>query len=300
MYSRFVFPVVIIAILASCSAADTSKHAESGQPPTGAPIAFIGPPGKGPSLASHPVVSAYGAFTFSSPENYCHMVRWIVSGTVLPQYADEPKPVPYQRGTKVRVDGKISTDCTTSGGGSLDVEDATLDEVTVLPNQQFAGETRFILPSDLHSLAEYTAYAVRQHRAVVEARQHSSAIIEFKDAARASYYRCETSTAENQINSAQRFYRARNYGAAQRLAGSAAMYVGACHDSDHIDRIDGDAYLIMGKAMLARGNSDGTKYAFAASMDFMNCGNPEEYPDDYQYCRNRYSEADKIAHPNGT
>lgn len=121
-------------------------------------------------------VSQYGAFGYSSEENYCHTARWVISGTLLPEYANDPHPVAIKRGTHARLVERIHTDCTAHGGN--DIQDQDLVHVNVLDGK-YTGEDRYILPSDWYTENGYARYAREQkeQRRLAAVRQRSVAAV---------------------------------------------------------------------------------------------------------------------------
>lgn len=141
------------AFLASCSAGNSAstEYAQN----SGASAGRIGAPGTPPPPKTMSVAQ-YGAFGYASEENYCHTARWVISGTLLPEYANDPHPVAIKRGTRARFIERIHTDCTTLGGN--DIQDQDLIHVSVLDGK-YAGQDRYILPSDWYTQSTYTKYA---------------------------------------------------------------------------------------------------------------------------------------------
>jgi hypothetical protein len=121
---------------------------------------YVGAPGIPPPKKTLSVAQ-YGAFGYTSEENYCHTARWVINGTTLPQYADDPHPVAIKRGTKAVLVEHIQTDCAAHGGN--DIQNTELTHVRVVGGK-FAGEDRYILPSDWYTQAAYDKYAQDQTR----------------------------------------------------------------------------------------------------------------------------------------
>lgn len=105
--------------------------------------------------------------------------------------------------------------------------------------------------------------------------------------------RCDLTTAKRQVAAAQQYLAGRRYDVAERYAGSASMYVLACHRA-HSDRIDGDATLIKAQAMRALGERDADTFGYAAAMNFLSCSDQSEYPNDYRWCRKQYPLAEGL------
>jgi len=105
--------------------------------------------------------------------------------------------------------------------------------------------------------------------------------------------RCDLPAAKQQVGLAQQYLSGRRYDVAERYAGSASMYVLACHRA-HSDRIDGDATLIKAVAMRALGERDAESFGYAAAMNFLSCSDQSEYPHDYRWCRKQYPVAEEL------
>jgi heme-degrading monooxygenase HmoA len=107
-------------------------------------------------------VAEYGAFGYSSEENYCHTVRWVISGTLLPQYASDTHPVAIKRGTRARILSVVQTDCAANGGNGF--QDTKLTHVEVTEGK-YAGQDRYILGTDWYSQKDYDEFAKEQKHA---------------------------------------------------------------------------------------------------------------------------------------
>lgn len=121
------------------------------------------------------------------------------------------------------------------------------------------------------------------------------ALLQYTDEPSSTQNECLPVIARTQVAAAVQYLSVGHYKLAQQYAGSSQMYLRGCKEEDRIERIDGDATLTMAKAMFARGNSDGTKNAYGAAHDYLQCSVPENYPNDYEWCRKKYQEAKRLA-----
>src|SRR5665213_285100 len=100
-------------LLSACAQQQTAQGMDSGA--SASTTGYVGAPGTPPPTKTLSVAQ-YGAFGYASEENYCHTARWVIGGTLLPEYANDPHPVAIRRGSKATLVETIHTDCSSHGG----------------------------------------------------------------------------------------------------------------------------------------------------------------------------------------
>src|SRR5579862_3155916 len=300
--------LLTLTLLAACGGSQKTKK----------DTAYIGPPGSVPKVAGLPR-SAYGAWTFESPLNFCRGVRWILSGKMAPQWPDEPEPVFVKRGTAIEILQRQQVEC-----GELDQTLALVNGALVQYRQMDGSDSRYALESDVYTPEQYREYAGHKKAARMNAVVKSQALPRvnvppmlwtkgyegglsdlFKVGDAGLYLAgklhgypmsCNLAMAARYADAARAAFAGQRYNVVRMYAYGVEHYTETCARSQHPARLEGDGLLLLSKAelrlnMLTAGKND----ADAAAAAFLDCDADDGYDDDsVQYCLERRLEAEGI------
>ncbi len=282
-------------------------------------LEYLGRPGPIPKT-KHMLVRDYGVYTFASQTNFCRGEPWLVRGSKIPLWPDEPRPELVKRGTRIIVLSREHVDC-----GELDDRLSLVSGDLVSYHPAEGGSDRYAYERDVYSQQDYDAYAKVQR--IVTARERSAQanarvkhIAPFPvpapilergyEAALDDYishggpnpnaYRmsCSPQLAQSYVVAGKAAFADKHYDLARRVAFGAIANTDHCHSSDHVEVIRGDAFLIMSKSELRLGMlSAGKNEGDAAAGSFVECSDTDSgYSEETaQYCRQRREEAHDIA-----
>jgi hypothetical protein len=119
---------------------------------------YVGPPGTPPPGAT--LSGEVGVYTFASLDNYCHMARWLVSGTLAPAYQNEARPVLIARNTPVEILHLDEARCTYRGQ-SIEIKNRPLAKVRILAGVH-RSEVRYVTDDVVYTQGAYDDYAKRE------------------------------------------------------------------------------------------------------------------------------------------
>jgi len=291
--------ILCFLVLVGCGSGSDNVQATSTSPAeatTSAETGFVGKPGPPPKSKTMSVAE-YGAYSYASPENFCHMTAFVISGTVAPQHAGESKPTTVARGTKVQVLDRASVEC----------ESVSMDLIHIhILDGAHAGEDRYVLDSDFHTEDEYSQFAqkqaeVKKQHAILVAREKGVTypLLTTPDMMQDKHPHCDLGGMAHYVGMARTSFASGSYRDAKRYAESAVLYGDDCRNADSASDHDfGLAMLTKSKAELRLGELTKAKDdADIAAGTFFECADePSRYSSDQvDDCRRYRVEAHNIA-----